>query len=353
MVAGSASVGLVPEVTPETNKKPGVFYAVSADGIELPVVDVTHPSFAVPMARTEATALIARYARAEWRRGRLQQWARRHFYGYFLKRSVLGRALMGAAGTFLPGMPTYLLKLGPDHLGAGYAQEIDRRIAASPPALAMRLRLLDVVTLLAEGLGPALARQAGEPLHLLDIGGGPASDSLNALIVLRRGQPTLLEGRAVRIHVLDRDDRGPLFGARALEALRSDGGPLHGLDVSLEAIRYDWTDTTVLDETLAAIARAGGILACSSEGALFDYGSDEEIRANLACIRRGSPAGTIVVGTATWARRAAGRGARERSRHRVAVIPRTPEEFEALVGSAGWRVEKRLETALQFHVRLV
>ena len=282
MMAGSAPVGLVAELS----KKPGVFYAVSADGIELPVVDVTHPSFALPLARGEATALIERYARAEARRGRLQQWARHHFYGYFLKRSVLGRALMGAAGTFLPGMPTYLMKLGPDHLGAGYAQEIDRRIAASPPALAMRLRLLDVATLLAEGLAPALARDAAPPLHLVNVGGGPASDSLNALIVLRKEHPASLEGRAIRIHVLDRDDRGPLFGARALEALRGDGGPLRGLDVALDHVRYDWTDTTVLDATLAALARAGGIVACSSEGALFDYGTDEEIRANLAASAR-------------------------------------------------------------------
>jgi hypothetical protein len=358
MMAGRASVGLVPEDhsldIPEANKKPGVFYAVSADGIELPIVDVTHPSFALPLDRTEATALIERYAKAESRRGRLQHWARRHFYGYFLKRSVLGRALMGAAGTFLPGMPTYLLKLGPDHLGAGYAQEIDRRIAASPPALAMRLRLLDVVTLLAEGLAPALARDAAAPLHFVNIGGGPASDSLNALVVLRKEHPGSLEGRAIRIHVLDRDDRGPLFGARALEALRGEGGPLRGLDVSLEHVRYDWTDTTVLDATLAALARDGGIVAGSSEGALFDYGSDEEIRANLASIRRGPPAGTIVVGTVTRARRARRPGARrERSPHRAAVIPRTFEEFETLVHSAGWRVEKRLESPLQFHVRLV
>ena len=350
-------MGLVPDpslVIPETNKKPGVFYAVSADGIELPVVDVTHPSFALPVARTEAVALIERYARAEWRRGRLQQWARRHFYGFFLKRSVLGRALMGAAGTFLPGMPTYLLKLGPDHLGAGYAQEIDRRIAASPPALAMRLRIFDVATLLAEGIAAALERAPRDPLHLVNIGGGPASDSLNALILLSKEHPALLEGREVRIHVLDRDDGGPLFGARALEALRGDGGPLRGLDVALEHVRYDWTDTMVLDATLAALARAGGIVACSSEGALFDYGSDEAIRANLTSIRRGAPAGTIVVGTVTRARRAGRPGARpERSRHRVAVVPRTPEAFEALVQSTGWRVEKLLETPLQLHVRLV
>jgi len=73
------------------------------------VVDVTHPSFALPVGRPEAIDRIERYAQAERRRGRLRQWARRRFYGYFLKRSVLGRALMGAAGTFLPGMPTYLV----------------------------------------------------------------------------------------------------------------------------------------------------------------------------------------------------------------------------------------------------
>ena len=28
---------------PETRKKPGVYYAVTDDGIELPIVDVTHP----------------------------------------------------------------------------------------------------------------------------------------------------------------------------------------------------------------------------------------------------------------------------------------------------------------------
>ena len=330
-----------------------MFYAESADGIELPVVDVTHPSFALPVGRPEAIDRIERYAQAERRRGRLRQWARRRFYGYFLKRSVLGRALMGAAGTFLPGMPTYLLKLGPDHLGAGYAQEIDRRIAGSPPALAMRLRLLDVVTLLAEGIAPSLAADATAPLHFVNIGGGPASDCLNALILLRRDHAGSLEGRKVRIHVFDRDDGGPLFGARALEALRSEGGPLRGLDITLEHVRYDWTDTTVLDTGLAAMTRDGGLVACSSEGALFDYGSDEEIRANLASIRRGTRAGTIVVGTVTRAARARGLGARERSPHRVAVIPRTFEEFETLVHSAGWRVEKRLETPLQLHVRLV
>ncbi|HZM49312.1 MAG TPA: hypothetical protein VFE68_02420, partial [Vicinamibacteria bacterium] len=158
---------------------------------------MTNPSFALPVDRAQALALIEAYARAEWRRGRLRQWARRQFYGLFLRRSVLGRALMGAAGTFLPGMPTYLLKLGPDHLGTGYAQEIDRRIAASPPGLGVRVRLLDVATLLAEGLAPLLAVARREPLHLVNIGGGPASDSLNALVVLRKEHPVLLEGRVV------------------------------------------------------------------------------------------------------------------------------------------------------------
>jgi hypothetical protein len=32
----------------ERNKRPGVCYALTDDGIELPVIDLTHPAFTVP-----------------------------------------------------------------------------------------------------------------------------------------------------------------------------------------------------------------------------------------------------------------------------------------------------------------
>ena len=43
------------------------------------------------------------------------------------------------------------------------------------------------------------------------------------------------------------------------------------------------------------------IVAASSEGALFEYGSDEEISANLHVLREGTPANTIIAGSLTRA----------------------------------------------------
>jgi len=35
------------DLIPERNKRTGVCYALTDDGLELPVVDITHPAFAV------------------------------------------------------------------------------------------------------------------------------------------------------------------------------------------------------------------------------------------------------------------------------------------------------------------
>ena len=43
---------------PEPNKKDGVCYAVTEDGVELPVVDVTHPAFALDLSDSEQGALV-------------------------------------------------------------------------------------------------------------------------------------------------------------------------------------------------------------------------------------------------------------------------------------------------------
>ena len=38
---------------PETKKKPGVCYAPTDDGVELPVIDITHPAFALGLSGEE------------------------------------------------------------------------------------------------------------------------------------------------------------------------------------------------------------------------------------------------------------------------------------------------------------
>ena len=76
------------------------------------------------------------------------------------------------------------------------------------------------------------------------------------------GASRLARRPAIRIRVLDRDDRRPLFGARALEALPATAG--RSLGVALDHVRFDWTDTRSSTRP-SPPSRASGIVACSSE----------------------------------------------------------------------------------------
>ena len=47
----------------EPHKRPGVHYAWTQDGIELPVVDVTHPAFALNVGEAEQRTLLDGFQR--------------------------------------------------------------------------------------------------------------------------------------------------------------------------------------------------------------------------------------------------------------------------------------------------
>jgi hypothetical protein len=275
---------------PEHDKKPGVSYAVTDDGIELPVVDVSHPAFAFDVGEPALSKAITDTMEDL---GRFMKMSPAEI-GALAQESILLRGGLQARGGVLSGMTTYLHKLGPDNLGRGYASDRDRRAAGQLLPLAFRHRLATVARLLADGLIPALAG-AGGPLHLFNIGGGTALDSLNALILVRKERPPLL-ARPIAIHVLDLDAAGPAFGARALDALRSADGPLRGLDIRFEHIAYDWASPAPLAVALERADRDGAVLVASSEGGLLEYGSDEHIAANLTVMREHAPAGFSFVG---------------------------------------------------------
>jgi hypothetical protein len=333
----------------ERDKRSGVTYAWSDDGFELPVIDITHPAFAVRTGPEELTSLTEDFLRRAEGRAKLPAFLRRFMFRLLRRRSFLIRGLSDARGTFVSGMHTYLMKLGPENLGAGYASPLDRKVAASLPALSARLRLRDVVDLMVEALVPALTARAGRPLHLLNIGGGPAIDSLNALIVIRTRHPERVVDRRIRVHVLDRDEAGPNFGARALEALRGEGAPLHGLDVGLDFVRYDWAEVGGLREVIGALNAVEGVAVGSTEGGLFEYASDEEIIANLEALRVGLPDDFAMVGTVTRDDRIT------RSLLRTSGIPIRPrglERFSALASRAGWVVDRAIEGPTSHNLRL-
>ena len=298
------------------------------DGLELPVVDVTHEAFSHHPGAAEFDTIADATFRAFDRWQRMPAPVR-----WMLSRnSVTLRHLEAAQGGFVSGTATYLFKLGPENLGR-YASRVDRHLNAALTPVCVRLRLRAVARLLADALAAPLATRRG-PLWLANIGGGTGIDSLNALIVLEKKHPDLVRGRPVTVVVLDCDDAGPRFGAQALAALTAEGGPLSSLDARFHHVLYDWSDVRVLSDTLAAVD-AEAVLACSSEGGLFEYGRDEDIVSNLRVLREGGPADAVVVGSLLLDGPIP---ARIRANGRMPSWRQFPlAEFDRLIVPTGWR----------------
>jgi hypothetical protein len=326
---------------------PGLCYATGTGDEILPVIDLTHPAFAIKLDAAALEQMTRDHLWEEERRHVAMRWWPRWVLWFFVRKSTLLRSLRDANG-FLDGMSTYRLKLGPAYFGPDWPNEIDRKIAASLPCLGIRLRLQDMAMFLAASVGPRLAARPEAPLHLVNIAGGPAMDSLNTLLLLRKEQPELLQHRAVRISILDQDEIGPDFAARALAALSEPGAPLAGMDVTLTRVPYRWENTDGLRAFLSGLP-AGGVVAVSSEGGLFDYGSDEEILANLATLSETLPPEVEVAGSAT---RADAPDRSQRPKWRITLRPREPGSFARLVTRVGWAVGRENLRPFSFHVLL-
>jgi hypothetical protein len=254
---------------------------------------------------------------------------------------------MAARGTFLSGLNTYLLKIGPDNLPEDF-QPIDRRIAASFPAVTTRLRLQDMASLMSEGLTGALLAGDHRPVQFINIAGGPAADTWNTLIQLKRANRPLTD-REISISVLDVDSQGPEFGARAFEALQAIAGPLEGMRLRFRHHSYQWAEPGELRQFFELQELQRAVCAVSSEGGLFEYGSDEEIAGNLTTLRELTPADTVVVGSACRT----GELTSVHSGIGVTLRPRTPDAFRALAEQTGWEVDRIIERPFSDNFRLV
>jgi hypothetical protein len=324
---------------------PAVVYALTRQGYELPVIDVSHPSFAVPDDPGSVEALRMRFSRAE----RLRKGIPKVMMSWLLRgmahRSLLARELFVGQAGVLPGLSTYVIKLGANNLVAPFDSPLDKRLAASPGAMSLRLRLQQLAWLLADGLRPELQARPQAPLHLIDIGGGTAIDSLNTLILLRKSAPTALR-RPITIHILDPDTEGPEFGRQALATLVRDG-PLGGLDVGFTVVPYDWNDASALADLVRELD-AEAIVAASSEGALFEYADDHAILANLRALRAGN--GVVLAGGTVTRADNLTRDSISASRFRL--IPRGAHGLEALARQAGFTLSQTRSAILSDQVLL-
>ena len=316
-------------------------FAKTRDGIDLPVIDLTDPRFGVPNDPDAARARYREFTEMQRKRGRMPKFVMRMMMRSAAKRSRLVGALFSSPKGFLDGVSTYVMKLGAENLVPPYNTRIDRKFASSPHIPLLRLRMQQTAQLLCDALVEDLTNTGDQPVSLINIGGGPALDSINALILLNRSRPDLLK-RPFAIHVLDLDDAGPFFGANALEALRHPGRPLHGVAASLRHRRYDWNETTPLQDLTAQLIADRTVIVASSEGALFEYGSDEAIVANLTALRADGRGARHVVGSVT---RADDTRKRMIAETRFHITPRGVEGFVPLAAKAGFAVA-RTESAM-------
>ena len=317
----------------------GVLFAPTREGTELPVIDLAHPRFSVPDDPAAIALLRQRVLDQERRNRLLRGFLLRYLIGRLARKSRLMQALFRPGADFLDGLSTYAMKLGVENLVPPFDGPGDRIFAAGPHLLLLRLRMQQVARLLAEGLARDLpSRAAGAPLHLVNIGGGPAMDSLNALIFLHREHADLLR-RPIRIHVLDGDEAGPWFGARALDALCGACAPLADLDIGFAHIPYDWRRPDLLERFLTTL-RGAGAIAASSEGALFEYGDDQAVIGNLDALRAGGA--TLISGSVT-----SGDPGRKKmiASGPFRLFPRGVAGFAPLAHQTGFTIEKA-ETAV-------
>jgi hypothetical protein len=324
-----------------------VFYAITDDGLRLPIIDVTHPAFAVAATDAELANMADQYV------FELESASRQEMPAHSqdaLQHSRIGRGLISASGgTFMSGMNTYFMKLGPDNLGDGF-EPIDGRMAASFPAFSMRLRLHDMARLLSDGLSATLVAYPQRPLCLINIAGGAGSDSWNALLQIHAEHANLLTGRKIMIAMFDIDTDGQVFCSRALDALMTPGAPLSDLDVSFRFFKYEWSAPEQLSRALDELCASDALCAISSEGGLFEYGSDTEVIANLQALHAGTRPETIVVGSFT---RDGDLVRASHSKGRLSTQPRTIEAVRNITEQAGWSVQHVLERPFGYNVRLV
>jgi hypothetical protein len=326
----------------------GITYARTREGFDLPVIDVANPRFAVPDDPATVRGLHAAFVESERQRRRIPKLIIRIMLRAAARKSRLVRALLLSDAEFLDGISTYVVKLGPENLVPPYDTPIDRRLAASPHILLMRLRMQQIAHLVAEGIADDPAAAGSAALSLINIGGGPALDSINALIVLRRTHPDLLNRRIV-IEVLDSNRDGAFFGANALAALKADNGPLADLDIDMQHHDYDWNRPALLEGLVEKLTSAGAIIAASTEGALFEYGSDEAIVANLKALRADGAGARFIAGSVTCADETRRRMIAET---RFKLIPRGLAGFAPLAAQAGFRIAKAESVLLSEQVLL-
>lgn len=281
----------------EKNKIAGLSYAFTENGIELPVLDITHPLFINSINEEKLARMLKEIEQKGEERAESFDKIPAFIKEFMAKRSYImaGFMLKDTDDTFLSGMSTLMMKFGPGLIGKGKRKFFDRLGSKAFGAILLRMRVRDICKLHTDILITQLTNEREKNLCFINIAGGAACDSINTLITIYKNDPSLLKNREIEINVFDIDRFGPSFAINCAESLKSTGNYFNGLNVSFNHIYYNWNDTTILNEFLQK--RTEWLKISSSEGGLFEYASDEDIIKNLKVLYDNSLDNMKIVGS--------------------------------------------------------
>ena len=282
----------------ERNKIEGISYAFTENGIELPILDISHPLFLRSIDEEKLYKMLHKIKQEGEGRAESFNKIPAFIKNFMAKRSYImaGFMLKDTEDTFLSGMSTLMMKFGPGLIGRGRGKFFDRLGSKAFGAILLRMRVKDICKLQTDILETQLIYEKNKNLCFINIAGGAACDSINALVTVIKKDPTLLKDREIEINVFDIDRFGPSFAKNCVESLKSTGNYFSGLNISYNHIYYNWNDTTVLREFL--LKRKESFVIASSEGGLFEYASDEDIVKNLNVLHDNSQKNMKIVGSA-------------------------------------------------------
>lgn len=268
----------------KANQDQRIPYAVLENETQLPILDITHPLFNASIDEQAYHLNCRKSARSIESLKKMP----RFIQNIFVKMSSVDNS-------YLSGMRTLVYKLSPE-LSRGIKLGFrDKWAVKQTSFMGLRIRLRDLCRLQSKILQPQLKQFPERNLCFFNIAGGAATDSINTLILIQESDPDLLKGRKIEINILDIDTYGPNFAKRCIDVLKQPGERFYGLDITLNIIHYDWSQPEELLKL--SLERAGWIQFCSSEGGLFEYGSDSDIIENLNHLFTTSPADARVTGS--------------------------------------------------------
>jgi hypothetical protein len=279
------------------NKIPGLSYAFTLNGVELPVLDTTHSLFLSSIDEVRLKEMLGKSEKSADKTAEKFVNMPSYLKKFLAKRSFVMSELLqqNDENAFLTGLSTLMLKLGPNLIGKGRKRFLDRLSSKGIGGIVLRMRVRDISKCLANSMTPLLERSPEKNICFINIAGGAASDSINALFLIQQENPALLKNRAIEINVLDIDTYGPAFADRCIAALKAPGNRFNDLNISFRHVHYDWNSTGKLEELLSE--RKEWLQICSSEGGLFEYCSDEVITQNLNTIYDNSTDDIIIAGS--------------------------------------------------------